>query len=157
MKRKKKNPRKIINSTGNKEKKSTFSCHQIAKQKLNTLWIFFAKLGGLRACSAASVPFQSSPRFEAACPFQLTKQAFGGEGGGEKWMTARLSPVPADWEKGRALPRPCRGASLFSEQLAPSEMCSRLVGVQVAGVRVRAESDYYYFLIIFSFFFFFSF
>lgn len=24
-------------------------------------------------------------------------------------MTARLSPVPADWEKGRALPRPCRG------------------------------------------------
>lgn len=67
-------------------------------------------------------------------------------------MTARLSPVPADWEKGRALPRPCRGASLFSEQLAPSEMCSRLVGVQVAGVRVRAESDlifFYYFLLFF--------
>lgn len=79
-----------------RKKKSTFSCHQIAKQKLNTLWIFFAKLGGLRVCSAGSVPFKSSPRFEAACPFQLTKQAFGGEGRGEK-----MDDCPS-------LARPCR-------------------------------------------------
>lgn len=60
-------------------------------------------------------------------------------------MTARLSPISADWEKGRALPRPCRGASLFSEQLAPSEMYSRLVGIQVEGVRVRAQIGFFFF------------
>lgn len=60
-------------------------------------------------------------------------------------MTARLSPISADWEKGRALPRPCRGASLFSEQLAPSEMYSRLVGIQVEGVCVRAQIGFFFF------------
>lgn len=64
-------------------------------------------------------------------------------------MTARLSPISADWEKGRALPRPCRGASLFSEQLALSEMYSRLVGIQVEGVCVRAQIGFYFLVDIF--------
>lgn len=70
------------------------SCHQIAKQKLNALWIFFAKLGGLRSCRAGLVSLKSSPRFRSRLPISDDQASFGGEGGGNEGLPVSRPSLP---------------------------------------------------------------
>lgn len=128
------------------------SCHQIAKQKLNALWIFFAKLGGLRSCRAGLVSLKSSPRFRSRLPISDDQASFGGEGGGNEGLPVSRPSLPtgrrAELCLGRAeVPLSSQSSWRRQRRTAAWSGCRWRVSVCVPN-RI---------FVFFSFFFFFSF